>query len=115
MAKCSKNSKRRLEAQGILCKERLVFHGTPHHKIFECARFAHGYGIYFSKFPDISQVYGQHLLLRCFLVGRHYNEGWDKAGTGYNSKFVAPDKDGKAQMIMTDKEDHIFFIFNIPR
>ena len=34
---------------------------------------------------------------------------------GYNGKFVAPDKDGKAQMIVTDKEDHIFFIFNIPR
>ena len=115
MANRSKNSKRRLEAQGIMCKECLVFHGTPHHKNVECARFAHGYGIYFSKFPDISQLYGQHLLLCCFLVGRHYNEGCDKAGTGYNSKFVALDKDGKAQMIVTDKEDHIFFIFNIPR
>ena len=98
-----------------MCKEGLVFHGTPHHNNVECARFAHGYGIYFSKFPDISQVYGQHLLLCCFLVGRHYNEGGDKAGTGYNSKFVAPDKDRKVQMIETDKEDHIFFIFNIPR
>ena len=47
----------------------------------------------------------------CVLVGRHYNEGRDIAGTGYNSKFVATDKDGKAQMIVTDKEDQIFFIF----
>ena len=47
----------------------------------------------------------------CVLVGRHYNEGRDIAGTGYNSKFVAKDKDGKAQMIVTDKEDQIFFIF----
>ena len=87
-----------------MCKECLVFHGTPHHKNVECARFAHGYGIYFSKFPDISQLYSQHLVLHCFLVGRHYNEGCDKAGTGYNSKFVAPDKDEKAQMIVIDKE-----------
>ena len=87
-----------------MCKECLVFHGTPHHKNVECARFAHGYGIYFSKFPDISQLYSQHQVLHCFLVGRHYNEGCDKAGTGYNSKFVAPDKDEKAQMIVIDKE-----------
>ena len=51
----------------------------------------------------------------CVLVGRYYNEGGDTAETGYNSKFMAPDKDGKAQIIVTDKEDHIFFIFNIPR
>ena len=37
----------------------------------------------------------------CVLVGRHYNEGGDKAGNippGYNSTFVALDKDGKAQI-----------------
>ena len=34
-----------------MCKECLVFHGTPHHKNVECARFAHDYGMYFSKFP----------------------------------------------------------------
>ena len=44
-------------------------------------------------------------------MGRHYNEDRDIVGTGYNSKFVATDKDGKAQMIVTDKEDQIFFIF----
>ena len=47
----------------------------------------------------------------CVLVGRHYNEVRDIAGTRYNSKFMATDKDGKAQMIVTDKEDQIFFIF----
>ena len=57
------------------------------------------------------KLYGQHLLLCRFLVGRQYNEGRDIAGTGYNSKFMAMDKDGKAQMIVTDKEDQIFFIF----
>ena len=116
MAKSFNNSKRRLEAQGIMCKERLVFHGTPHHKNVECTRFAHGYGIYFTEFPDVSQLYGQHLLLCRFLVGRHYNEGRDIAGNippGYNSKFVAPDKDGKAQMIVIDKEDQILPAFQI--
>ena len=110
LAKRFNNSKRRLEAQGIMCKERLVFHRTPHHKnvepIFQnglllskFSRFAHGYGIYFSEFPDVSQLYGQHLLLCRVLVGRYYNEGRDIGGNippGYNSKFMAPDKNGKA-------------------
>ena len=127
LAKRFNESKRRLETQGIMCKERLVFHGTPDHRnvepIFQnglllskCTRFAHGYGIYFSEFPDVSQVYGQHLLLCRVLVGRPYNEGRDIAGNippGYNSKFVAPDKDGKAQMIVIDKEDQILPAFQI--
>ena len=52
----------------------------------------------------------------CVLVGRHYNEGGDKAGNippGYNSTFVALDKDGKAQMIEIDKEDQILPAFQI--
>ena len=72
--------------------------------------------MYFSKFPDISQVYGQHLLLRRFLVGRHYNEGGDKVGNippRYNSAFVALDTDGKAQMTLIDKEDQILPAFQI--
>ena len=49
-------------------------------------------------------------------MGRHYNEGRDIAGNippGYNSKFVAPDKDGKAHMIVIDKEDQIIPAFQI--
>ena len=171
-------SKKRLEAQGITCKERLVFHGTPVNSnveaIFQdglllskCKRFAHGYGIYFSEFPDVSQVYGQNLLLCRVLVGRPYIEGrvqqsapaptnaqvmgaavalanmqggvaaaaqaqranllqlghrhWIRAQNqtaknipdGYNSKFVSPDVDGKAQMIVIDKEDQILPAFQI--
>ena len=52
----------------------------------------------------------------CVLVGRHYNEGWDKAGNippGYNSTFVALDTDGKAQMIVINKEDQILPAFQI--
>ena len=127
LAKRFYNSKRMLESQGIMCNERLVFHGTPDHRnvepIFQnglllskCTRFAHGYGIYFSEFPDVSQLYGQHLLLCRVLVGRHYTEGRDIGGNippGYNSKFVAPDKDGKAQMIVIDKEDQILPAFQI--
>lgn len=117
--------KRRLEGQGITCKERLVFHGTPVDRYVEsifqdglllskCKRFAHGYGIYFSEFPDISQVYGQHLLLCRVLVGRPYIEaGNSNIPESYNSKFVAPDVDGKAQMIIIDKEDQILPAFQI--
>ena len=86
LAKRFNESKRRLEDQGIMCKERLVFHGTPlatnvepifQHGLLlsKCTRFAHGYGIYFSEFPDISQAYGQNLLLCRVLVGRPYIEG----------------------------------------
>ena len=32
---------------------------------------------------------------------------------GYNSKFVSPDVDGKAQMIVIDKEDQILPAFQI--
>ena len=52
----------------------------------------------------------------CVLVGRHYNEGGDKAGNippGYNSTFVALDKDRKAQMIVIDKEDQILPTFQM--
>ena len=140
------NAKKRLEAKGITCKERLVFHGTPIEgnveSIFQhglllskCTRFAHGYGIYFSEFPEKSQVYGQNLLLCRVLVGRPYIEVKKKATQasvsapggpswvnisiqgasntnkekarripeGYNSKFVAPDVDGKAQIIVIDQ------------
>ena len=40
-------------------------------------------------------------------MGRHYNEGRDKAGTGYNSKFVALDKDGKAQEDQIPNPPHL--------
>ena len=57
LAKHFTESKRRLEAQGIMCNECLVFHGTPDARNIEpifqnrlllltCTRFAHGYGIY---------------------------------------------------------------------
>lgn len=51
------------------------------------------------------------------LVGRPYIEaGNNRAGNipeSYNSKFVAPDVDGKAQMIIIDKEDQILPAFQI--
>ena len=120
-------SKRRLEAQGITSKERLVFHGTPFktnvEAIFQdglllskCKRSLHGHGIYFSEFPEISQVYGHHLLLCRVLVGRPFIApagGNSNIPDGYNSKFVAPDVDGKAQMIVIDKEDQILPAFQI--
>ena len=125
LAKRFTESKRRLEAQGIMSNERLVFHGTPDARnveaIFQhglllskCTRFAHGYGIYFSEFPDVSQVYGHNLLLCRVLVGRQYVRGdASNIPPGYNSKIVSPDVDGKAQMIVIDKEDQILPAFQI--
>ena len=46
-------------------------------------------------------------------MGRHYNEGRDIVGNippGYNSKFVASDKDGKAKI---DKENQILPTFQM--
>ena len=74
--------KAKFAAQGIPTKERLVFHGTSVDKVSsimeegfllsKCKRFAMGYGIYFSEFPDISKVYGKALLLCRVLVGAPY-------------------------------------------
>ena len=74
--------KAKFAAQGIPTKERLVFHGTSVEKVSsimeegfllsKCKRFAMGYGIYFSEFPDISKVYGKALLLCRVLVGAPY-------------------------------------------
>ena len=135
--------KRWFKKQGITCKERLVFHGTPKDSnveaIFQdglllskCKRFKHGYGIYFSEFPDVSQVYGQNLLLCRVLVGRPYIKGNVETPSasvqfpnippamgnwaipiGYNSKFVDPDVDGKAKIIIIDNEDQILPAFQI--
>ena len=127
LAKRFHECKRRLEDQGITCQERLVFHGTPLDRNVEsifrdglllsrCKRFAYGYGIYFSEFPDISQMYGQHLLLCRVLVGRPYIETVTSNSNipeSYNSKFVALDVDGKAWTIVIEKEDQILPAFQI--
>ena len=61
--------KARLQAQGVSTKERLVFHGTSASVdsimkegflLRKCKRFANGYGIYFSEFPEVSKVKGDN-------------------------------------------------------
>ena len=58
----------------------------------------------------------KHLLLCRVLVGRPFIApagGNSNIPDGYNSKLVAPDVDGKAQMIVIDKEDQILPAFRI--
>lgn len=116
------NCKSRFLANGIPNGERLVFHGTSANleliieqslKLSKCKRFAHGYGIYFSEFPSVSEVYGQHLLLCRVMVGNTYQGNESKIPDGYNSKLVTPDEQGKAKMIIIDKEDQILPAFII--
>ena len=109
------------EVRGIPTKERLVFHGTRNSVdsimqqgflLSKCKRMAHGYGIYFSEFPDISQGYGNNLLLCRVLVGVPY-VGGGNIPAGYNSKLVRPttDGNGKAEMVIIDKEEQILPAF----
>jgi len=112
----------KFEANGIPMKERLIFHGTSAdvESILDngfllkaCKRFAHGYGIYFSEFPEISKIYGKKLLLCRVLIGRPYQGKEHNIPKGYNSKLVSPEEDGKAQMIIIDKEEQILPAFEI--
>ena len=106
------NCKSRFLASGIPNGERLVFHGTSAKlesiieqslKLSKCKRCVHGFGIYFSeyvsrrselipfiipdlRFPSVSEVYGQHLLLCRVMVGNTYQGNEMKIPDGYNSK-----------------------------
>ena len=65
---------------GIDTRELTFFHGTrnvnvdsiltDNFDLSRCHRFAHGVGIYFSEFPDISLRYGRELILCRVLPGR---------------------------------------------
>ena len=108
-------------ADQIPNNERLVFHGTKevnidnilreNFRLDKCHRFAHGKGVYFSEFPDISLGYGAGLLLCRVMLGRTYSgqglpEGWD-------SKLVAPDSQGKGQMVVVPDTRQILPAFII--
>jgi len=108
-------------ADKIPHNERLVFHGTKegnidnilreNFRLDKCVRFAHGKGVYFSEFPDISLGYGAGLLLCRVMLGRTFTgqglpEGWD-------SKLVAPDNQGKGQMVVVPNTKQILPAFII--
>ena len=61
----------------------------------------------------LSEVYGQTLLLCRVVVGWPYQGAEHRIPAPYNSKLVRPDTDGKAQMIIVDKEDQILPAFQI--
>jgi len=108
-------------ADKISHNERLVFHGTAeaniesilkeNFRLDKCHRFAHGKGVYFSEFPDISLGYGAGLLLCRVMLGRTYTghglpPGWD-------SKLVSPDTEGKGQMVVIPNTKQILPAFII--
>jgi len=108
-------------ANKIPHNERLVFHGTnegnidsiltENFRLDKCTRFAHGKGVYFSEFPDISLGYGTGLLLCRVMLGRTYTgsgmpEDWD-------SKLVSPDQQGKGQMVVVPNTEQILPAFII--
>jgi len=118
--------KSRFLAEGVPNGERLVFHGTSadiksivnqNLLLSRCTRFAHGHGIYFSEFPSVSERYGQHLLLCRVMLGNPYQGEEHKIPVQYNSKLVSPDQQGKAGMIIIDKENQILpaFIVELKR
>lgn len=114
--------KKIFQTKGIPVEERLVFHGTNANLdsimdqgflLSKCKRFAHGYGIYFSEFPDISKVYGKNLLLVRVMLGRAYQGTEHKIPEEFNSKLVRPDTEGNCGMIIIENEEQILPAFNI--
>ena len=81
----------------------------------KCKRFAHGYGIYFSEFPDISQVYGKKLLIVRVMLGKSYQGNDHKIPVDFNSKLYQPNSDGNCHMIIIENEEQILpaFIINV--
>ena len=110
-------------SRGIPHTERLVFHGTTaanldsiiehNFKLSLCKRSAHGQGIYFSEFPNTSQVYGKKLLLCRVMVGNIFSGQEHVIPEQYQSKFVQPDEKGKALMIIIKNVDQILPAFII--
>ena len=109
-------------SRGIPNGERLVFHGTSANldsiikdnlQLSHCKRFAHGKGIYFSEFPSTSQIYGKHLLLCRVMLGNPYEGADHIIPDQYQSKIVHPNSEGKANMIIIDKEEQILPAFII--
>ena len=101
---------------------RLVFHGTNADLdsimdqgllLSKCKRFAHGYGIYFSEFPDISKVYGKNLLLVRVMLGNPYQGHDHKIPPNFNSKLYQPNADGNCNMIIIENEEQILPAFHI--
>ena len=117
------NCKKRFQAQGIDDKERLVFHGTNTKNLdsimeyglllSKCKRFARGYGIYFSEFPEVSKYYGANLLLVRVMLGRQYQGTQHKIPDGFDSKLVEPNSDGNCWGIIVENEEQILPAFNI--
>jgi len=114
--------KKHFEAKGIPDGERLVFHGTSARLdsimdqgllLSKCKRFAHGYGIYFSEFPDISNHYGSNLLLVRVMLGRAYQGSEHKIPKGFNSKLIKQNSEGNCEMIIVENEEQILPAFNI--
>ena len=83
----------------------------------KCKRFAHGYGIYFSEFPDVARVYGKNLLLVRVLLGNPYQGSEHKIPGNFNSKLfqLDADADGKCKMIIIENEEQILpaFLINV--
>ena len=103
-------------------EERLVFHGTNANLdsimdqgllLSKSKRFAHGFGIYFSEFPDISKVYGKNLLLVRVMLGQPYQGNEHKIPDEFNSKLYRPDSEGNCGMIIIENEEQILPAFNI--
>ena len=116
------NCKKEFQAKGIPADDRLVFHGTnasldsineEGFLLSKCKRFAHGYGIYFSEFPDVSKVYGGNLLLVRVMLGRPYQGKEHKIPEGFDSKIYNSDVDGNSHMVIIEKEEQILPAFHI--
>ena len=112
--------KARLNNEQAPSNEILAYHGTKVENIDSilknnlqlqyAKRQAHGKGIYFSEFPDVSIGYGQGLLLCRLLPGKEFVDSSGRnIPQGYHSKKVQPQASAmdSGQMIIVENSDQI--------
>lgn len=120
------NCQKYFQDKGVPDGERLVFHGTKAENIDSIIEnglllsmgriMVHGYGLYFSQFPEIALKYGDGVaMVVCrVMMGRPYRGKEKGIPDGFNSKIVEEKRFGQdGRIILVDKEEQILPAFII--
>ena len=113
-----KEFKLHLQADNSPIDEILAYHGTAVENIdniLNCnlqisysVRRAHGKGMYFSEFPNVSLRYGQGLVLCRILPGKEFVGACSSdIPLGFHSKKIRPNADQSGSMIIVTNSDQI--------
>eukprot|EP00094_Tigriopus_californicus_P004591 TCALIF_04422-PA protein Name:"Similar to Tnks Tankyrase (Drosophila melanogaster)" AED:0.34 eAED:0.34 QI:0/-1/0/1/-1/1/1/0/459 len=118
------DQKAKFKKAGIPDHEILAFYGTnpsnvdsilSHNLSLEHSkRFAHGKGLYFSEYTNVSLGYGDALILFKVLPGNEYQYQYEE-WLNYQSKCVSKSDDGYGQMLIVNnsKQFHPFLLYKL--